>query len=70
MTEEQAGHISMILNERSEMRLREAVADLTKTHAEQMDRLRKAGNRSSLIFFIGGVLLGVVGNVVVNVVML
>ncbi|MBG0567245.1 hypothetical protein [Actinoplanes aureus] len=63
--EEDARRIAQLLGAESESRLRHEIAKLTTEHNEQLDKLRRSANRSALWTFTGGVLLGLMGNVVV-----
>lgn len=65
--EQDARRIAGLLGAQSEARLRENMARLTAEHNRQLDGLRRAGNRMALWTFVGGVVLGVAGNVVVAV---
>jgi CRISPR/Cas system CMR-associated protein Cmr1 (group 7 of RAMP superfamily) len=70
LNESQASKISLLLSERTEQRLTDEIEKLKVAHAEQADRQRKSSNRVALLTFVGGVILGVVGNVLTNLLML
>ncbi|GIM92245.1 hypothetical protein [Paractinoplanes toevensis] len=50
-------------------KMRVYVLFLRDEHRLQIDRLQRAGNRTALWTFLGGAVLGVLGNVVVAVLM-
>ncbi|MCX5067701.1 hypothetical protein OOJ91_17820 [Micromonospora lupini] len=70
LNESQASRISLLLTERTEQRLTDEIEKLKAAHAEQADRQRKSSNRVALLTFVGGVVLGIVGNVLTNLLML
>jgi hypothetical protein len=64
--EEDARKIALLLGAETEKRLREEIDKLTAEHVRQIDSLRKSGNRVARWTFIGGAVLGVAGNIVVD----
>ncbi|MET8044858.1 hypothetical protein ABZU25_28825 [Micromonospora sp. NPDC005215] len=70
LNESQATKISLLLSERTEQHLKDEVEKLKAAHAEQADRQQKSSNRIALLTFVGGVILGVVGNILTNLLML
>jgi hypothetical protein len=58
------------LGERSAQELRAQIDKLMEEHSRELAALRRSGTYFGLLYFVGGVVLGVVGNVVVNLVML
>jgi hypothetical protein len=70
LNEDQASKISLLLSERTEQSMKAEIEKLKTAHAEQAEQQRRSGTRIALATFAGGVILGVVGNVVTNLVML
>ncbi|MER5701448.1 hypothetical protein ABT023_05745 [Micromonospora sp. NPDC002296] len=70
LNEDQASKISLLLSERTEQSLKDEIEKLKVANAEQAEQQRRSGTRLALLTFAGGVVLGVVGNVVTNLVML
>ncbi|MEU1885252.1 hypothetical protein ABZ491_07185 [Micromonospora rifamycinica] len=70
LNESQAAKISLLLSERTEQRLKDEIEKLKAAHAELADRQQKSSNRVALLTFVGGVILGVVGNILTNLLML
>ncbi|WP_433535784.1 hypothetical protein ACQPZK_28120 [Micromonospora sp. CA-249363] len=70
LNEDQASKISLLLSERTERSMKAEIEKLKTAHAEQAEQQRRSGTRIALATFAGGVVLGVVGNVVTNLVML
>jgi hypothetical protein len=70
LNEDQASKISLLLSERTEQSLKDEIEKLKDANAEQAEQQRRSGTRLALLTFAGGVILGVVGNVVTNLVML
>ncbi|MGC5019977.1 hypothetical protein [Micromonospora sp. DT47] len=58
LDEEKARQISFILGERTERKFREEIEKLAEAHAEQVERLRKSGNRTAWWTFVLGSALG------------
>ena len=67
--EADARRIALFLGSETESRLRHEIEKLAAEHDRQIERLRRSGNRVALWTFAGGVVLGVLGNVVVAVLM-
>jgi len=65
--EDDARRIARLLGAETESRLREEVGKLTTEHNKQIDELRRSGNRMALWTFVGGVVLGIIGNIAVAV---
>jgi hypothetical protein len=63
--EDDARKIGRFLGSETERRLRSEIDNLTAEYNRQIDSLRRSGNRTALWTFIGGVVLGTIGNVVV-----
>ena len=63
--EDDARRIALLLGSETEARLRKELEKLTAEHNRQIDQLRRSGNRAAVWTFVGGVVLGTVGNVVV-----
>ena len=67
--ENDAKRIAKLLGAETEARLQSEIRRLTIEHNRQIDGLRRSGSRTALWTFVGGVVLGTVGNVVVALVM-
>jgi hypothetical protein len=67
--EDDARKIALLLGRETEERFRAEIAKLAEEHNRQTEELRKSGNRMALWTFVGGVALGVVGNIVVALMM-
>lgn len=65
--ERDAHRFAMLLGAEAEDRFRREVAKLTAEHSRQIERLRRSGNLTALWTFVGGTLLGLLGNVVVEI---
>ena len=63
--EEDARRIASFLGAESEARFRDEIAKLVTEHNKQIEQLHRSSSRTALWTFIGGVVLGIVGNVVV-----
>ncbi|WP_433354756.1 hypothetical protein ACQPYV_30415 [Micromonospora saelicesensis] len=69
LNEDQASKISLLLSERTEQSMKAEIEKMKTAHAEQAEQQRRSGTRIALATFVGGVILGVIGNVVTNLVM-
>lgn len=65
MHEADAKKIGRLLGFETEERLRREIDNLASEYNAQLDAMRRSGNRVALWTFVGGVVLGTVGNVVV-----
>ncbi len=65
--EEDARKIALLLGSETEQRIRSEINTLKVEHERQINLLRRSGNRMALWTFVGGVVLGIVGNIVVAV---
>lgn len=63
--EDDARRIGVFLGAETESRLRSEIEKLTAEHNRLIDQLRREGTRTALWTFVGGVVLGLIGNVVV-----
>jgi hypothetical protein len=63
--EDDARKIALLLGRETEERFRTEIVKLAEEHNRQTEELRKSGNRMALWTFVGGVALGVIGNIVV-----
>jgi gas vesicle protein len=63
--EDDARKIALLLGLETEERFRTEIAKLTEEHGRQIEKLRKSGNRMAMWTFVGGVALGIIGNIVV-----
>lgn len=70
LSEDQANKISLLLSERTEQQLKDEIEKLKAANAEQAEQQRRSGTRLALWTFAGGVILGVLGNVLTNLIML
>lgn len=70
LSEDQAKKIGLLLGEVGAQHLREQMEKMASAHASDLTALRREGKITALWTFVGGVLLGVVGNVVVNLIMM
>lgn len=67
--EDDARKIALLLGSETETRLRQEIDKLAAEHAQQIESLRSASGRGTLWGFVGGVVLGWVGNVLVALIM-
>lgn len=67
--EDDARRIALFLGSETEQRIRSEIDTLRAEHERQINVLRRSGTRMALWTFVGGVVLGVIGNVVVALLM-
>lgn len=65
--EEDARKIALLLGSETEQRIRSEINTLKVEHERQINLLRRSGNRMALWTFVGGVVLGMIGNIVVAI---
>lgn len=63
--EDDARKIALLLGSETEKRFQEEINKITREHNRQIEILRKSGNRMAIWTFVGGVVLGVIGNIMV-----
>jgi vacuolar-type H+-ATPase subunit E/Vma4 len=63
--EDDARRIGQLLGSQTEAHLRTEIQKLTIEYDRQIEQLRRSGNRTAVWTFVGGVVLGIIGNIVV-----
>lgn len=62
-----AGHVALPVDvERMRTVFRDVIRELTVEHNRQIEMLRRAGTKSAVYSVIAGMLLGIIGNIIVN----
>lgn len=64
--EEDAKKIATILGSESQLRLKEEIDRLSQAHAHQIQALKKSGNRTAWVTFVGGAFVGFLINILTS----
>lgn len=67
--EEDARKIAILVGAESQARLKEEIDRLSEAHTKQIDALKKSGNRTAWITFIGGAIVGFGVNILTTLMM-